>query len=65
MELLVLCNTLILHIVSDHREIAILTHGIDIVSVCPELSSPQEFLHFWMGFKYHSAKYSFDCADHT
>lgn len=48
MELLVLCNTLVFYVVGDHCKIAVLTHSVDVVSVCPELLFPEEGLHFYI-----------------
>ncbi|TSC68233.1 MAG: hypothetical protein G01um101466_504 [Parcubacteria group bacterium Gr01-1014_66] len=48
MQLMISLDTLILDIVVYHRQIAILTYGICIVSRCPEIASPQKSFYFRM-----------------
>ena len=45
MYLLVAFDALFLYIVFEHLQVSILAHGVEIVPVCPKLSSPQKDFH--------------------
>lgn len=45
MYLAVVLEALPLHIVLQHRKIAVLTHGVEVVAVRPKFTSPQEDFH--------------------
>jgi hypothetical protein len=43
---------LLLHVLLDHFFIALLPHGVRVIAVCPEPSSPEHLLHFRVRAKY-------------
>ena len=47
-NLYIVLDTLILHIVRDHCKIAILAYRVCVVSLCPEVPSPEFVLHVGM-----------------
>ena len=47
-NLCIVLDTLILHIVRDHCKIAILAYRVCVVSLCPEVPSPEFVLHVGM-----------------
>ena len=44
--------------------IRILAHRIGIIAACPQVSSPKQFLNFFMLHKYFSGSYAFDYRHH-
>lgn len=59
-KLFVAFATLFLHIVLDHGEIAVLPHGVCVVSLGPEVASPEFLLDFGMCFEYMACCDAFD-----
>ena len=50
-ELKVIGLALFLNIVLEESEIAVLTHGIDVVAYCPEVATPQESFKLGVDFE--------------
>ena len=49
---LMIGSALFLHVLLDHLFIAVLSYGVRVVAACPELSSPEHFLHLCMRVEY-------------
>jgi len=63
--LCVVLDSLILHIVFQHFKISILSHRIDVVTVSPELSSPQKDFHLGVSLEHFSCRDAFYRGNHT
>ena len=63
-ELFVAFDALVFHIVLYHVEVAVLTNSIGIISLGPEVSSPEFLLNFGMCFEYMACSDAFDLLYH-
>ena len=54
-----------LHIVLQHREVSVLTDGVEVVPIGPELTSPQEDFHLGVSFEHFFRRDAFDRRDHA
>ena len=60
MQLLILfLPALLLYILAYHLLVAVLSYRAYVISVCPQLSSPQLLLYLWTPREYLSCRYAF------
>ena len=52
MDLFVILNALVLDVILQHCEVAVLADRIEIVAVRPELPAPQEDFHLGVSFEH-------------